>query len=79
MNYEYPKRLIDYLTEMESEGHEIITTHVVEGTMWIIDCREQMEDWLILVQWYEGNEDFDTVNINGKGYHRLLKVLNDKK
>jgi hypothetical protein len=78
MSYEYPSGLTDYLTEMESEGYEIITTHVEDGTLWIIDLREKLEDWLVLVQWYEGDKDFNAININSKGYHRLLKVFNDK-
>lgn len=74
--YKYPKALVDYLTERESEGSEIFTTQCEDGTMWIIKTNG-LENWYILISWYEGDRDYNMVNLCGKSVSRLRRVFDE--
>ena len=73
--YEYPNDLVNFLVEQESDGNEIITTQIEDGTMWIIPQRG-LSEWVIVITWYEGQKDYQMINVCGKGYKRLKNVLN---
>jgi hypothetical protein len=74
----YPQKLIDFLADQDTEGHEIFTTQIVDGTMWIIPFHD-LEEWVVVVTWYDGEEDFSLVNICGKAFDRLQMVMNEAK
>ena len=73
----YPEKLLEYLKEMEEEGNEIFTTQIHDGAMWIIPV-EELENWIVLITWYEGNDDFNMVNLCDKAYDRLFKIMKEK-
>lgn len=73
--YKYPEALIDYITQQESEGSEIITTHILDGTMWII-TPQGLDKWIVLLTWYDGEESFTLTNISGKALDRVKMVIN---
>lgn len=74
--YEYPKKLIDYLTKQEVEGSEIFTTKTEDGTMWIIKPNG-LEQWLAIIEWYEGQDDFQLINLCGKAWERLKRTMKE--
>jgi hypothetical protein len=74
--YEYPKDLIDYLTEQESEGNEIFTTTNEDGTVWFI-IPNGLKKWIVMVERYEGQNKFSTVNICAKAFDRLHKIMHE--
>ena len=73
--YEYPQKLIDFLTEQEAEGNEIFTSRTEDGTMWII--KPNAKQWLVLVEWYEGQDDFQYINLCGKAWERLKRTMKE--
>lgn len=68
--YQYPKDLIEYLTEEEAEGAEIFATQSEDATCWILKP-SNLPDWYVVITWYEGQEDYSMVNITGKALKRL--------
>jgi hypothetical protein len=70
--YVYPQALIDYLTEEEAEGKEIFITQIHDGTAFIIP---QFNEWIVYITWYKGDETYSLVNICGKAYKRLSKIM----
>lgn len=74
MSYEYPKKLVDYLTEQEAEGSTIITTHADDAATFFV-IPTGLTEWVTVVQWYEGMRDFSLVNINGKAFSVLKKTI----
>lgn len=74
--YEYPIDLIEYLTEQESEGNEIFTTSTEDGTVWIIKF-DGLDKWLGYIEWYEGQSEWTLVNICGKAFDRLHKLMHE--
>jgi len=75
--YKYPQKLIDYLTECESEGYEIHTTWGMDSVMWIIDPTD-LENWYIIIEWCEGSDDFSLVNLTGKAYKMMERFINER-
>lgn len=74
--YKYPENLINFLTEQESEGSEIFTTSTEDSTMFIIKP-ENLDKWVVLIEWFEGSEEYSTVNIYGKAFDRLKRVMKE--
>jgi len=69
--YEYPQKLIDFLTEQEADGAEIVTTHNETSAVWIIKP-SGLSDWYVVIEWMEGMDDFKLVNISGRALKRLM-------
>ena len=76
--YVYPASLIKYLKEQESEGYDITLTHTMDGSMWIIQPTI-LGEWLTLVEWYEGQDTFDVVNLCGRAFGRVFKMMKEIK
>ena len=75
--YQYPEKLIEILTEQESEGNEIFTTQTEDETVWFIP-QKNLPNWILLLSWSEGmGQDFQCVNICGKAFNRLKKVMQE--
>ncbi len=72
--YKYPESLVDYLTDRSSEGCEIFTSYGADSTIWIIK-EVALGEWIVLVEWYEGCEDYSCINITGAAFDRLHKVM----
>lgn len=70
-----PKKVIDYLTDQITEGSTIIPTSCGDGLMWIIKPAE-LTDFIVLVQWYEGQDDFSLVNLCDKAFNVLNREMN---
>ena len=68
---EYPQSLINFLTEQIQDGAEMITTHNMDSTLWIIKP-SGLQNWYVLVEWMEGMDGFSLVNINGRALERFL-------
>jgi hypothetical protein len=72
--YEYPQNLIDYLTEQESEGNEIFITHTNDAVAFIIP-QKGLDKWVVYIEWYNGQDGFELVNITASAFDRLTKVM----
>jgi hypothetical protein len=75
---EYPKALTEYITEQESEGSEIFTTFSEDETIWLI-VPKGLENWIIVVSWTPGFDEFFIVNITGRALDRFEKVIAEVK
>lgn len=73
-----PQGLRDYIDEQVSDGSEVIATTAEDGYTWII-TESSLKNWVTVVQWYEGMETYSIVNITGKTFNTLLKVLQEVK
>lgn len=73
---EYPQSLIEYLQEQDAEGNEIFTSYTEDGTMFIVKPTG-LENWIVVVEWYPGSDDFQIVNVSGKAFRRLFSVMFD--
>jgi hypothetical protein len=73
-NYEYPQNLMDYLTEQEYDGNEIFITHTNDGVAFIIP-QKSFHKWVVYIEWYNGQDDFELVNITASAFDRLGKVM----
>lgn len=51
MEYEYPQKLVDFLTEQEAEGSEIFTTQNDDSTIWIITY-PRLNEYVSILEWY---------------------------
>ena len=74
--YEYPKKLVDHLTDCESEGAEILITHGEDSTVFLVKYKG-LEKWFSIIEWYEGQDGFTLVNVNGKAFHRVHKMIHE--
>lgn len=75
--YQYPKDLIDFLTEQESEGAEIFTTQTLDETMWIVKGPYSTVQYT-LVTWSENDaERWHRVTLSGMAISRLKKVMSE--
>lgn len=72
--YKYPQDLIDYLTEQEADGRDIFITQNEDGTVFMIP---HSEEWVIFITWYDGEDKFNMVNICGKSFNRLKKLMGE--
>lgn len=72
----YPTKLTDYLYEQGMDRSEIFTSPITDGTLWMI-VPKGCDKWVTLVSWYDGEKDFDLINLNERGLDRLLKILNE--
>jgi hypothetical protein len=70
----YPTKLANYLYDQSMEEAEIFTSPIMDGTLWMIVPKMSMP-WVTLISWYDGEKDFNMINLNEKGLDRLVKVL----
>jgi|AntRauTorckE6833_2_1112554.scaffolds.fasta_scaffold01063_25 hypothetical protein len=78
--YEYPQNLIDFLTEQGSEGSEIFicqSSEADEVIFYIIPS--SLENWLIICSWGVYMDDFSIINITGKAFDRMEKIIKEMK
>ena len=75
--HKYPQDLVDYLTEQESEGNEIFITQNDDSTIFIV-VQKDLKDWYSIIEWYEGEDKYNHVNICGKAVSRFRKVLKEQ-
>lgn len=71
----FPKKLQHYLMEQVHEGSTIIPTFGNDSYMFVIRPKD-LKDFIVLIEWYEGEENFSMVNISGKVFHVLNQQLN---
>lgn len=74
--YKYPEKLIDQLTEWESEGAEILITQGSDSTVFIVKF-EGLDKWIVVAEWHDGQDDFDLVNITGKAFKRVHNMIHE--
>lgn len=72
--YQYPKDLIDYLTEQEADGCEIFTTQSSDGAVWMVVPRG-LDKWVVYIEWFQGENTYSMVNVCEKAFDRLKKVM----
>ena len=63
----FPEKLQQYLEDQTFEGNDI---HVVndsqcDGYTWVVIPKD-LNQWVVLVQWYEGDDNFDLINLQGR-------------
>lgn len=73
---ELPKKLIQYLTDQMAEGNTITTTYNDESIIYIVTY-SNLESYVTVVEWYEGQDDYDIVNINGEAFKKLPKIMKE--
>lgn len=73
---EYPKGLVEHLRELEAEGNEIFTSHSQDETLWFIPIKT-LPNWVVVLSWFPGTADYQCVNITGKAFKRLQKVMTE--
>lgn len=75
--YEYPKKLVDQLTEWEADGSEIIITQGFNSTIFIVK-HPGIDKWLMVIECYPGSDsEYCHVNITGKALHRVHKMIHE--
>ena len=74
----YPQRLLDHLYEQDIEGSEVFTTYTEDGTMFIIK-HKGLGKWLTVIEWFNGSDDFQLINVCGQGFKRLHSVIHECK
>ncbi len=72
----YPQKLVGYLEEQVFEGAEIYITHTKDGTLFIVKHKD-LDKWLTVIEWYDGQQSFETTNICGPGFDRLYKIMTE--
>lgn len=75
--YQYPKALIEFLTEQECEGNEIFTTQNEDSVIWIVVQRD-LPDYYSILEWYEGDETYNHINLCGKAIKRFRNILKEQ-
>lgn len=69
-----PEELYDLIYDMVDEsGKATLTTHE-DGYTWIIEP-EMSQSWVVIIQWYVGDDDYSVVNINGNFLTELNTIL----
>ena len=76
MEYKYPQELVDFLTEQEGEGSEIFTTQNSDSTVWII-IYPSLKDYVSIIEWYQGEDTYNHVNLMGKALKRFKLVVKE--
>ena len=76
MEYKYPQTLVDFLTEQEAGGSEIFTTQNDDSTIWIITY-PHLNEYVSIIEWYQGEETYSHVNLSGKALKRFKSVIKE--
>lgn len=72
--YEYPPELIEYLTEKEAEGSEIIISPNEDSTLFIV-TQKDFSDWITLLEWTPGEKEAEMVHVSGRAFERLQSEM----
>ena len=75
--YKYPDKLVAYLEEVESEENEVFISSGMDSTVFMIPMGIGDDPWVTYIEWCVGSEHFSLVNITGKAFERLKKVMNE--
>jgi hypothetical protein len=73
--YKWPTKLVEYLAEQDIDGKEVFTSQICDGTVWFIP--EPNMEWITIITWYDGEENFNMVNVTDKGLLRLHKIMKE--
>lgn len=68
-----PQSLTDYLLEQLEDGKKITSCTWTDGQAWIVECPNI--NWIILIQWVYGADDWGVVNLNGSLAKHLRQSL----
>lgn len=74
--FELPQKLVEYLTEQMAEGSTITTTYNEDSVIFIVTYPD-LESWVTVVEWADGQERFSLVNLNGEAFKRLPKIMKE--
>lgn len=64
----FPEKLTTFLNEqIYDSGNDVhaINDDQCDGFTWII-IPKGLTNWIVLVQWYEGSDDFEIINLQGR-------------
>lgn len=75
--YEYPQTLVDHITEMESEGLEVFISTGFDSTVFMVLQRGTGQPWVQYIEWCAGDDKWQLVNITGKAFDRLKRVMKE--
>lgn len=71
----FPKKLTDQIGEFIEEGYDVhvISDPAIDAYTWIVTPID-LDNWVIIVQWYAGNEGFEFINLQGRTLKYLINV-----
>ncbi len=74
--YKYPQDLVDFITDQEAGGNEIFCTQSCDSVVWIIP-QSDLGEWVVFVSWEVHTQEWTVMNITGKSYKRLIRVMEE--
>lgn len=77
MESKYPEKLLDVIFEHIEDGSEVTTSQNEDTTLFIIRPAS-LDQWVVLVEWYDWSEDFSVTNVCAKAWDRLYKIMTEE-
>ncbi len=72
----YPQKLVSYLEDYTADRDEVYITQSEDSTLFIIK-HNNLNKWLTVIEWYDGQQSFETTKICGPGFDRLYKIMTE--
>lgn len=72
-----PAKVDKYINEALNDGSTVILTTSEDEYIAIIKFAG-LTDWFTILSWYEGQEDYQCVNITGRAFSVLHKLLDGR-
>lgn len=70
----YPQKLARYMADQAAEGSEMfITSTEFSEVIYVVPA--DLKRWLVIIEWVDGMEEFDMVNVCGKAFDRMEAVI----